>query len=700
VPLITGTIDDKQVVAIKGEMSGYVSVAKDAGVVDDAMALPHLNLVLKRPAARQAALDKLVSEQLKHGSPYFHKWVEPQELASAFGPSPADIAKVSAWLTRHGFTVNQVTADGMVIDFSGTARQTEDLFHTEIHNFTLRGESHIANVREPAIPAALSGVVTGISLHNFFPHPAVQNYGTVQHDTSGWKMVKPAPGFLTPATPYGVFQAVGPSDFTKIYNVDPVRNGSFLGISLTGTGATVAVIDDSSIHPKDWTTFRKFFGLSRYAGTLTLVNPGGCPNPGYNGAESEADLDAEWASVSAPDANIIQASCADTDTVFGGYVALENLVSLGTPAQLISISYLECEAGNGPSAQQAWNLATEEGASEGISIFVAAGDNGSDGCDNFDVDAYGVSGLAVNGLASPPYVTAVGGTDFYDTALGEGSKYFASKNGPGYETALSYVPEIVWNDNCTSPVLVAYRYSHKLTAADTPVAYCNSKDGQNYHNIVGGSGGRSSVYVKPDWQVLSVRGVPDDGARDLPDVSLFASNGFWGHFYVYCGSDPATGGTPCDYKNGDDVLANAAGGTSFSSPAFAGIMVLETQYWGLVQGATGPVRIGNVAPELYQIAAAQFSSGLGLSKCNSTLGNRASSTCVFYDVTANANDVPCLAGTPECYTQRASQHLGILTEHPGPAELEAYRAHPGYNLATGLGTVNVLNLISAYDFSQ
>jgi hypothetical protein len=235
---------------------------------------------------------------------------------------------------------------------------------------------------------------------------------------------------------------------------------------------------------------------------------------------------------------------------------------------------------------------------------------------------------------------------------------------------------------------------------NTPVAYCNSKDGSHFLNIVGGSGGRSSVFAKPDWQSLSVYGMPNDGVRDLPDVSLFASSGFWDHFYIYCGSDKATGGAPCNYTNGKDVIANAAGGTSFSSPAFAGIMLLEAQFWGtVVQGAPGPVRIGNVAPELYQLAAAQFGSGKGLSKCNSTLGNKISSVCVFNNVTANSNDVPCLAGTPNCYARLSTQALGILTEQPGPSEIEAYTSRPGYSLATGLGSVNVLNLISAYDFT-
>ena len=434
-----------------------------------------------------------------------------------------------------------------------------------------------------------------------------------------------------------------------------------------------------------------------YAGTLTLQSPGGCGFAGFNGAESEADLDAEYASISAPDANVIPASCPDTNTTFGVFTALENLVALGTPASILSISYGGCEAGFGPTFLQAWSQTAEEGAAEGLSIFVSAGDGGADTCDNFDTATASTSGLSVNGLATNPYVTAVGGTDFYDTALGQGSTYFANHNRPVLETALSYVPEIVWNENCTSPVLLTYLRKQGLTTATDPVAFCNSKEGAGFLNIVGGGGGRSTVYAKPDWQTLNVPGVPNDGARDLPDVSLFASSGFWGHFYVYCGSDAATGGSPCDYSNGQDVIGNAAGGTSFASPAFAGIMVLETQYRGLLQNAPGPVRIGNVAPRLYQIASAEFGTAYGLSGCNSTKGNKIASSCVFHNVTANSNDVVCAAGTPNCYTNAAStQGLGVLKEKLTAGAPESYLAGTGYNLASGLGSVNVANLLAAY----
>jgi subtilase family serine protease len=467
---IDRAVDNSDNVRIPGEVSPLTAFATDQGRVNDALSLPNINLFLKRPAARQAALDALVRAQQKPGDPWFHRWVQPAELAAAFGPDSQDIDRVSEWLTGHGFAVHGVTSDGMVIEFAGTVRQIREAFQTDIHTFAYKGEIHIANVQEPAIPRAFADTVAGIGLHNFFPTPSMRLGGLAHYDsrTGSFKLDSAGPQFVSPITPEGVLQLIGPNDFSVIYNVLPARTGSPLtGFApLTGLGATIAVIDDSEMHVKDWMRYRKVFGLSSYQGTLTLQNPGNCGNPGYNGAEGEAALDAEWAGAAAPDANIIQASCPSGLTAFGPLTALENLVSIGTSAQLISISYGGCEAGWGPGFLSAWSQASEEGASEGLSIMIAAGDGGSNSCDTFSNLA--TTGINVNGLASNPYVTAVGGTDFYDTALGVTDQYFAPRNRKGLETALSYVPEMAWNESCASPVFAKYRRTQAIPTPQLP----------------------------------------------------------------------------------------------------------------------------------------------------------------------------------------------------------------------------------------
>jgi subtilase family serine protease len=207
---------------------------------------------------------------------------------------------------------------------------------------------------------------------------------------------------------------------------------------------------------------------------------------------------------------------------------------------------------------------------------------------------------------------------------------------------------------------------------------------------VGGSGSQSDYYTKPDWQATGVLGVPNDGVRDQPDVSLFAANGLWGHFYLECMSDASEGGVPCNYGNQNDFFGSAYGGTSFGSPAFAGIAAL-------VQETNEPpgVGLGNPAPIFYAVAQAQFTTPLGLSQCDSSLGNKISSACVFQYVTAGDNTEPCYAGTAYC--DAGPKGIGVLAKTVDGTGAFAYQTHPGYSLATGLGTVNVTNLLYNYN---
>ncbi len=700
VPLVSAAdVRDADTLPVRGEVSAMVGISKDLGRVADGMAMPQLTLVLKRSAARQAALDHLVRAQLSRGNPAFRKWVRPEELFPAFGPAPEDIATVTQWLAAHGFTVNGATADGMTIRFAGTAGQVEAAFQTEIHALSHRGEAHFANVTEPKIPRALSPVVAGLTLHNFFPKPMSRRIGAVRQDAASgaWKMAKPAPDFITPKTQNGQYQAIGPNDFTMIYNVNPLREGTALtGGPLTGLGATIVLLGDGDAQPKDWERYRHVFGLSGYKGTLTIQHPGNCGDPGLNTDSFEASLDTELGGMVAPDANVILATCPSMsfNTNSGLFTALENLVSLGTPAQVISVSFGWCEEGYGPTALQAWSQAAQEGSAEGLSIFVASQDNGSAGCDPAFSSSLSTLGLAVNGLASNPYVTAVGGTDFADVVMNDTSTYFAPHNRPGLETALSYVPELVWNDSCASPTLWARRIEEGNSTATSQMAFCNSSDGAIWLDIEGSGGGRSAVYPKPYWQSLGTRGMPKDGARDLPDVSMFAADYIWRHFTLFC--DTIDGAPACDYNNPDDVFYQAIGGTSVATPSFAGIMLLETQYLAEQQGSASPVRIGNVAPRLYELATAQFSEPIGISACDASLGNKTSPACVFHVVTQNSNDGPCAAGAPNCYTDKDSTlGIGLLSANLATGN-EAYIARKGYSLTTGLGSVNAFNLVISY----
>jgi subtilase family serine protease len=504
-------------------------------------------------------------------------------------------------------------------------------------------------------------------------------------------------GTQTTATPNytytsgsSTYQAVVPGDLATIYGLKPLFAAGY-----SGQGQTIVTIEDTNLYSTaDWTTFRSTFGLSSYtAGSLTQEHPGSnCTNPGVNGDDGEAVLDVEWASAAAPSAAIVLASCADTQTTFGGLIALQNIISGTNPPKIVSISYGESESENGATANAAYNSAYESAAAEGISVFVSSGDEGAASSDPNASKA--THGIAVSGFASTPYNVAVGGTDFGDTATAKNSSYWNSTNDSTYASAKSYIPEIPWNDSCASQLIsTAEGYSVPYGRS----GFCNSSTGRlNFLSTGSGSGGPSGCatgkasttgvvsgtckgYAKPSWQ--SLVGVPSDGVRDLPDVSLFAANGVWGHYYVYCYTDTANGGSSC---SGAPSTWSGAGGTSFASPIMAAIQSLvnqkTTSSWG------------NPNPTYYKLAAAEYGTS-GSGTCNSSNGNAAGSGCTFYDVTSGDMDVDC-TGTHNCYIPSGT--YGVLSTS-NTSYSKAYGTTTGWDFATGIGTVNAYNLVNNWN---
>jgi subtilase family serine protease len=629
---------------------------------------------LKRPPETEAALKTFIDSLHDRNSPNYHQWLTAEEFGAKFGPAPSDLAAVGNWLSAHGFVVNGVAAGGMTIDFSGTAAAVQAAFHTEMHKLDVAGVSHIANMSDPQIPQALSGVVAGVvSLNDFRPHTNFKK--------------RPA---YTVSSGGSTYQLVVPADLAKIYNLTPLFTA---GIS--GQGQTVVVIEDTNVYSTaDFTTFRKAFGLSTYtSGNFTQVHPTGsnaCGNPGVvAGNEGEAELDMEWASAAAPSATIELASCTDTSTNFGGLLALQNLINSKTPPAIVSISYGECEVLNGATANAAFNTTYQQAVALGVSVFVSAGDEGAASCDADLTKA--THGIAVSGFASTPYNVAVGGTDFGDTYAGTTATYWSSTNTSTYGSALSYINEIPWNDSCAS-VLIATSSGYSTTYGTS--GFCNSSTGKaDYLTTGGGSGGPSGCatgkastsgvvsgtckgYAKPSWQTLV--GVPSDGVRDMPDVSLFAANGVWGHYYAYCDSDTRDEGAAC---TGAPVNWSGAGGTSFASPILAGIQALVNQKTGAKQGNPNPV--------YYKLAATEYGSA-GSATCNSSNGKSVSTSCIFYDVTQGDMDVNC-TGTHSCY--RPSGTNGVLSTSDS-SYLKAYGTSTGWDFATGIGSLNAANLVN------
>jgi len=671
-PQITQAPNNNDRVTLLGNVSPYAIAANDKGRVDDSTAMNDMQLQLKRPADREQALQTLMQQQLTKGSPNYHKWLTNVELGEQYGPSQLDIDAITSWLKSQGFAVNKVYQNGMTIDFSGNAGQVRQAFATEIHHLSVNGENHIGNMSDPQIPAALAGVVEGVvSLNDFRPHANYKQHVDYTF-TSG----------------SSTYQAVTPSDLATIYNLNPLFSNS-----INGSGETIALIEDTNVYnTADITTFRSTFGLP--TANFSQVHPESCTNPGdVAGNDGEAELDVEYAGAAAPGATLELVSCKDTSTTFGGLVAMEDLLEAGNAPTIWSVSYGECEAENGATQNAAYSSTYESAAAEGISVFVSAGDEGAASCDADESNA--THGIGVSGFASTPYNVAVGGTDFGDTYAGTSGTYWSSTNSSTYGSALSYIPEIPWNDSCASS-LIASKEGYSATYGSS--GFCNSTTGKDdFLTTASGSGGPSGCatgkastsgvvsgtcagWAKPSWQSGLV-GNPADGVRDIPDVSLFAANGVWGHYYVYCYTNTKEGGAAC---TGAPSGWAGAGGTSFASPIMAGIQALVDQHNSFTTGA------GNPDSVYYSIANTEYGSS-GSSTCNSSNGNTVGSSCVFYDITQGDMDVNC-TGTHSCY--KPSGTYGVLSTSTSAYD-KAYGTGTGWDFATGIGSVNAYNLVYA-----
>jgi subtilase family serine protease len=667
--LITQPIDETRLVTLVGNTRPEASAAYDRGRVADDFPVQHMLLQLRRAPELEREFEQYIETLTDKSSPNFRNWMMASEQGEKYGLAQADLDTITGWLKSHGFEVGYVYPNGMVIDFSGTAGNIREAFHTDIHALNVNGKDHFANWSDPKIPAALAPAIVGVaSIHNFRPH--------------AMNIRKPNYTFGCTGVPFSsTCYALVPADYQTIYNLNPLYTAG-----ITGKGQTVVVIEDTNTFANDWSNYQKTFGLTTYGGTLTTVHPddaGNCTNPGTNGDDIEADLDAEMVTAFAPGATVEVASCASGTPLasFGGLIALENLVSAGSPPPVISMSYGVCEVLSGASLNASFNSAFQSAAAAGVSVFVSSGDDGSSSCarDFLPGGSYALPGIGVTGWGESVYNVSVGGTDFEDVynALEGGlpvTTYWNTTNGTTFGSAKSYIPEIPWDDSCAS--FMIYN-AEKFTVPYGTNGFCNSTTGASFLSTAAASGGPSNCakgsgnpkyayvedtsctgYPKPSWQ-NGILGNPRDGVRDIPDVSLFAANGIWGHYVVICASDPGSGGVPC---TGAPDTWTGVGGTSASSPAMAAIQALVDQKHA--------IRAGNPNPTYYSIAKTEFGSQ-GNSSCYSINQTGGTTTCTFYDITQGDIDVNCRPnGTvfkADCYVPSSTngttgtQPIGSLT---------------------------------------
>lgn len=661
---ITDPVDNSRTVTLRGNTHPLARPQFDLGMAPAGMPANRMLMLLSRSSEQQSALETLLQEQQTPGSPNFHRWLTPDDFTSRFGPSQSDLQQVTGWLTSQGFTVSHVGAGNTVIEFSGTAAMVRSAFRTEIHKYGVNGEEHWANASDPRIPAALAPVVSGIvSLNNFSRKPQSHRKGQYQRNSDG--SVTPAFTVTGGGTTY---YAVAPGDWATIYNTNPL-----LQSGINGTGQTIAILGVTNVNLTDVYSFRTLFGLGQ--GNTSVVIDG--PDPGIQqGDETEALLDLEWSNAVAPGATIYLVTAQNTETTSGLDLAALHVID-NNLAGVMSMSYGACEAALGNAENQFVQSIDQQAASQGITVLVSSGDSGSDGCDDPNSLYVAQSGLGINGLASTPNNIAVGGTDFNDS--GSQAQYWSSSNAAtSLSSALSYIPETTWNETCAAGATSSnLNVCPVLPSSGTPPASLSLWSGSggpstcSTSTISGSTVTCTSGTPKPAWQTGA--GVPNDGVRDIPDVSFFsAGDSNSRSFYVVCEADAVSG--PSCQLSSSGVYFIGVGGTSAATPSFAGVVALAAQKSG--------TRLGNLNYQLYPIAA-----GSG----NSCASNASSASCVFHDVTTGNISVPCKAGSPHCSVTSGSATGVLVTSGNTPA----YTAAAGYDLATGLGSVNATNLVNA-----
>ena len=628
-PLITQPIDKTKLVQLHGNVHPMAQLRYDRGTVPDSFPAERVLLLLNRPSDRETALQEFMDDVHRLGSARYHQWLTPLEYGKRFGPADSDIQTAENWLSSQGFNVARVTKSKQFIEFSGTAGQVRNAFHTEIHQYDVEGETHYANASDISIPAALAPLVRGLSpLNNFRAKPYIKVAGPALYSRA---TKKTNPQFTIPnpfGTPNPYAYPVAPEDFATQYDLAPLYQAG-----VNGTGQTIGIINESNIDVSLVNAYQQFFGLSSNPTQVVIDGD----DPGTNGADVEAYLDVEVSGAVAPQATvnlyISNGSNFEDPLALAAIRAIED-----NQAAVLSVSFGQCENFLGNAGNQLWAGLWEQAAAQGQTVVVAAGDGGPE-CEVF-------SGISVSGLASTAWNVAVGGTDFYysDYASGGASAttLWNQTNDPHQGSLKAPLPEQVWNDPFGLDVISNGLQRNEIYAGGGGASHCSTQNSS--------TGYCTSGYAKPSWQ--AGRGVPADGVRDLPDVSLFASNGANLSTYPIC----AYAGE-CAAGSGSEAEILLVGGTSGSSPAMAGIMALINQKYG---------RQGQANFTLYPLAQQKPTA--------------------FHDITLGSNGVPCAQGSTNC-SPNAN----------GDNETTVYSAGPDYDLASGLGSVDANVLVNNWN---
>jgi subtilase family serine protease len=577
-PRITTEIDNSERATIPGTRPSITNLANDAGRVPLTTRIQGISVVFRRSAAQESILQSLLAAQQNTASSLYHKWLTPDQFAAQFGLAESDISTVAAWLEQQGFSVDGVSRSKNRIAFSGTAGQVAATFGAELRYYKIDGHKYYAPSSDISVPTALSSLVVSVTnLSSFRPRSHVKFRPKFTSSQSGNH-------YLTP------------KDVATIYDIGAAYTAGY-----TGSGQSIAIVGQSSISLSDVENFQSAAGITVKDPTLVLVPDSGTATVS-SGDESESDLDLEYSGGIARGASIFFVYVGNNSnySVWDSInYAVDNQV-----APVISTSYGDCETDLGSANYSTLNSVLAQAAAQGQTVIAAAGDSGSTDCYGYtNLTTSQQEALAVDFPASSQYVTGMGGTEFPSADVSSSNTtYWDSASGSDViSSALSYIPEQVWNDDSSS------------------------------NGLSSGGGGVSTLTARPSWQT-GVPGIPSGGYRLVPDISLDASPNNAG--YLFCSSDSGatgiTGSCSNGFRDSNDQYLTVAGGTSFDAPIFAGMLAIINQKLN----STGQ---GVVNGTLYTLAS------------DATTYAQA-----FHDITSGSNE--CAAGSSYCSSEGESEY--------------------------------------------
>jgi subtilase family serine protease len=587
---ITQEVDNTRLRALPHHLPSWAMPGNLAGSVAADQRLNHLTVVMARSPETELAFENFIASQKDPSSENYHHWLTAAEIGERFGPSQHDVDAVSGWLRSQGLQVNWVAPSGMFVGFGGTAADVGRAFQTEMHYYKVGHAQQMSVSSSPMIPEALSPAIKAIhGLYTVAEHAS--------HRLTGPQMASPA------MTVSGGYYFISPADFATIYDVPA---------DLSGAGVTIGVVGRSRADAADFDNYKILAGVN-FPDPIEIVpsafggeDPGPAltapPAAGVSTSEqAEVTLDVMRVGSTAPGAQLLLVVSSDASggiETDGQYL----IQSTPVPAQVITMSFGVCESDAGQAYTDLWDTLFKQGAAEGISAFVASGDAGASGCDQYyTAPPADPEPNSPNYLCSSSYVTCVGGTEFA-ADQSDPSLYWSSTDGANLSSAISYIPEGGWNE--------------PLDGTTT---------------VVSASGGGVSLFIPtPSWQTGT--GVPTARAgRYTPDVA-FSAAGHDPYFGCF-----AAGGANCIVTNGSYNF-EGFGGTSAAVPSMAGLAALLDQKMGGAQGSL------NAA--IYQLAA--------------------SSPTAFHDVTvASSGVVGCTLATPSMCNSSMPSPTGLTGGQAG-----------------------------------